>query len=130
MISLEVIVGSELSDERAQVILAERNDAPQTLGLDRAHEAFGVSVQVWATRWKSYALDAAVGEHEPGRGREHGVSVHDEVSLAEKEPVDGVGEISRDLLHPGFVGVVDDASDLDTPGLASVAPALVLRGHA
>jgi hypothetical protein len=36
MISLEVIVGSEFSDELAQVILAERNDAPQTLGLDRA----------------------------------------------------------------------------------------------
>src|ERR1700674_4588696 len=46
-----------------------------------------------------------------------GSAIVDEVALAPEEPIDVVGEVAGDLLHPGAVGLADDACDLDAPRL-------------
>src|SRR6266542_2200355 len=48
---------------------------------------------------------------------EQGVAIVDEVALAHEEPIDVVGEVAGDLLHPGAVRLADDARDLDAPRL-------------
>src|SRR6266542_4360724 len=48
---------------------------------------------------------------------EQGVAIVDEVALAHEEPIDVVGEVAGDLLHPGAVRLADDACDLDASRL-------------
>jgi hypothetical protein len=55
MIALDVIVRDEFADEHPKMILAQRNHASQTLGLDRTHEALRVMVlaRMYRSRYTS-----------------------------------------------------------------------------
>jgi hypothetical protein len=50
VVALCVVVLEKLADSAAQMMLAERNDVPKALLLDRANELFSVRVQIRAAR--------------------------------------------------------------------------------
>jgi len=92
----------EVVDNAAQMTLAEWDNV--TEAFFRAHESFRVGVQIRTARGQAHELDVGVGEEALElRGIER-VAVHDQVAEAAKRARHGVGEISRDLRHPGAVG--------------------------
>jgi hypothetical protein len=117
VVALGVVVLNELADDAAQMTFAERDDVSQALLLDRANEAFRVSVQVRAARRQPQERHPRPVEkalHVRGVKR---ISVHDEVMVASERPGHGVGEIASDLRHPSAVGVGGDAGDVNASGL-------------
>jgi hypothetical protein len=50
MVALMVIMLDVLAEDRSKMSLPERDDVAKTFGLERADKAFGVRVEVWASR--------------------------------------------------------------------------------
>jgi hypothetical protein len=61
MISFSAIMRDVFADELPKMSVAKRYDLGQALLANRAHEAFGVGVQIWAPRRQSHGVDAAAG---------------------------------------------------------------------
>ncbi len=57
MVSLVVVVLDVLSREKAHVVLAERDHTIETFLFDRAHEPFGVHVEIGTPRRQPNGLD-------------------------------------------------------------------------
>ena len=109
VVPLVVIVFDVLANERSQVLLTERDDVPQALGLDRTDEALGVRVQVRASRRKAKQLHVGGREQRLELGRVQRVPVHDQVASLPEEAARHVGEVAADLRHPRAVGAVREA---------------------
>ena len=59
MVSLVVVVLDVLSREQAQVVLTERDHPIETFLFDRAHEPFGIRVEIGTPRRQPNGLDPA-----------------------------------------------------------------------
>ena len=59
MVSLVMVMFDELVDELAQMSLAKRNHAIETLLFDRADEPLGIGVEIGTLRWQPNRLDTA-----------------------------------------------------------------------
>ena len=116
MVSLEVIMGDELSNSDAQSTLSEQNHAFQAGLLNAAHEALGIAVQVRRSGWQLYGFRADLGQRGEELRREERIPVVNQVALALEEPVDGIGQIACDLAHPQAVGNRRDPGDLHAAG--------------
>jgi hypothetical protein len=122
-----------------KVALAQRNDLGQTLGLDGANESLRVGVQVGASRRELHCLDAARIEKLPERLCEQWIAIVDEVASSVQESIIGIGEISRNLLHPFSIWLRDNPGNLDPANLVAqiaegagdsgISPAGVVTGH-
>ena len=88
LIALFVIVLDRLTNDAPKMGFAERNDLNQTLRLDRAHESFGVRIEIRSSAREPQRTD--VGTHK-GRSkclREDGISVVNQIlALAEESTV-------------------------------------------
>jgi hypothetical protein len=102
----------ELSNGSPEVLLAERDDSLQALGLGGQDEPFRIGVEVWTPGWQKQWSHAAIPEHAPEGGSVKRVPVENEVAYTAKEPVLRVGELPCGLLHPGFVRLAGDSCDL------------------
>ena len=118
MISLGVVVGHEFLDGLTEMPFAKGDDLVQTLSLYAQDEALRVRIQIWAPRGQPDRIRAAVLEHSPETGRVQRVPIHDDVTDVAKEPINGIGQVTRHLLHPFFRGIGFDSHDLDFSGLA------------
>ena len=58
MVALGVVVLHEVAHDGAQMALAEGENVPQALVLDRPNEPLGVGVEVWAPRWQARQFHA------------------------------------------------------------------------
>ena len=62
MIPLAVVVRDVLADQEAQVALAKRDDAVETLLFDRPNEPFGIRVEIGTLRRQSDGMDSTAGQ--------------------------------------------------------------------
>jgi hypothetical protein len=107
-----MVMVHELSNGSAEVLLAEKDDSLQALGLGGQDEPFRMGVEVGTPGWQRQWFRAALPEHAPDGGRVERVPVEDEVAHTAKEPVLRVGQFPCGLHHPGFVRLVGDSRDL------------------
>ena len=117
MIPLGVIVLRVFLHRVPQMPLAQRDDLGKTLGFDRTNESLRMRVQVWASRGKHHWFDPRGFQDLAKRPREQWIAVVDEIARTIQEPIFGIGEITRDLAHPGSIGSGKNPRDLDPPGL-------------
>jgi hypothetical protein len=97
--------------------LAEWDDVAEALLAYRAHKSLGIGVQIRTARRQAPEVHVRVGEQALELRRVERVAVDDQVAEAAKRIGHGVGEISRDLRHPGAVGRGRDPGDVHAPGL-------------
>ena len=83
------------------------------LPADRTDEPLREGIQVRTLRRQANGLDASVAKELSGVLREHGITVHEDVGLAEQESVEGIGQVPEHLFHPGAMWPMNDAGDLD-----------------
>src|SRR5580698_8677817 len=117
MVALDVVVLHELVHDGAQMTLAERNDVPKALVLDRANEPLGVGVEIRASRRQAQQLHARGSQEVPEVRRVEWIAIDDEVPEARQGARRGVGEVAGDLRHPSRVGCAGDAGDVNASGL-------------
>ncbi len=117
MVALGVVVLHELAHDGAQMTLAERDDVPEALALDRPNEPLGVGVEVRAPRRQAQQLYARGLQQGPEVRRIEGIAIDDEVPEARQRARCGVGEVAGDLRHPSAVGRAGDAGDMNASGL-------------
>ena len=70
--TLYMVLGHVLSDEFSQVRLTERDDAVETVLLDRADEAFDERVQVGTATRQANRFRSGAPEHSPNADSEGG----------------------------------------------------------
>ena len=104
MVPLCVVVAHVLRNRTPKVPLAQRHDPVEAFRADRQHEAFRVRVQIWAARRQPNHLHAAPPQHRSELLRVQRIAVKDQVPLPEQEPVRGVEQVPRHLVHPKPVG--------------------------
>src|SRR5262245_47544708 len=80
------------------MLLAERDDSLQTLGLGGQDEPFRIGVEVWTPDWQKQWFHAALPEHAPEGGRVERVPVENEVAHTAKEPVLHVSQLPGDAM--------------------------------
>ncbi len=90
VISFEMIMLDELSNDVAQVALAQRNELVQTLGLDGEHKPFGDGVQVRAARRQAHGGHAAGAQDVAKLSGKERIAIEDEIAGVAQESVDGV----------------------------------------
>ncbi len=117
MVAFDVVVLHELAHDGAQVPLAERDNVPEALVLNRANEPLGVGVEVRAVGRQAQQVYARGLQQGPEMRRIEGVAVDDDVSEARQRAGCGVGEVAGGLRHPSPVGRAGDAGDVNTSGL-------------
>ena len=106
MISLHVIVLDELADDEAQVLLAERNDVPETLLPDGSNEPLRVCVQVRAPRRQTKQLNVRSGQDFFEVPRVERIPVDDEMGKTTKHPIVEVRQVTGHLLEPSAIGAM------------------------
>ncbi len=82
MVALGVVVFHELAHDGTQVTLAQRDDVPQALVLDRPNKPLGVRIEVRAVRGQAQQLYARGLQQGPEVRRVEGISIDDQVVLA------------------------------------------------
>ena len=107
-----MVMVHELSNGSPEVLLAERDDSFQVLGLGGQDEPFRIGVEVGTPGWQKHWSHAAILEHAPEGGGVEGIPVENEIAHTAKESVLRVGQVSCDLRHPGFVRLAGDSRDL------------------
>src|SRR5580698_726130 len=117
MVALDVVVLHELVHDGAQMTLAERNDVPKALVLDRANEPLGVGVEVRAPRRQAQQLYARALQQSPEVRRIERIAIDDQVPEARQRARRGVGEVAGELRHPSPVGRAGDAGDVNASRL-------------
>src|ERR1700723_2160086 len=117
MVALGVVVLHKLAQHGAQMTLAERDDMPEALLLDRSNEPLGVSVEVRAVRRKAQQVHPRRLQGGPEVRGVEGIAIDDEVPEARQRTGRGVGEVAGDLRHPSAVGHAGDAGDVNASGL-------------
>src|SRR5690606_5619861 len=111
MISLSVVVIHVLVYSAAKVALPDRDDLAQTLRLNRAHKALRVGIQIRASTWESHAPNSRGLEDRPKVLREQRVAIMDEEMRSAEKTGLAVGQVARDLTHPGCVGGGNNSGD-------------------
>jgi hypothetical protein len=111
-----MVVLHELAHDGAQMTLANGNDVPEALVLDRANEPLSVGVQVRAPRRQAEPLHARGLQESPEVRRIEGIAIDDEVPDARQRARRGVGEVAGGLRHPSAVGRAGDAGDVNRVG--------------
>ncbi len=94
MIALDVVVLYELAHDAPQVTLAQGDDVPEALVLDRADEPLGVGVQVRASAGQAQQLHARDLEKAPEVRRVEGIAIDDQMPDARQRACRGVGEVA------------------------------------
>jgi hypothetical protein len=107
-------VGIEI---KPQMSLAEENEVVEALVLDRLHKPFRVRIAVGTFRRDLGADDAPRLQDRGERFREQRVSVVNQVLRSAEKSIDGVGQVTGDLLHPLSGGIDSNAGYLDGAGL-------------
>ena len=93
------------------MVLAERDHTIETFLFDRAHEPFGVHVEIGTPRRQPNGLDPAAHQdvgHDTGV---QGIPVVNEIARGPQETVNGIRERAGHLVHPRAVGLLVDAGD-------------------
>jgi hypothetical protein len=103
VVSLGVIMSAELSCGVPKNLLAEKDHSIETFLLDRAHERFGVGVQVRTSRRQAYWFHAGVAENLAEFCGVLAIAVHQQVSLGAQEAVLAIHQTAGDLSHPRAV---------------------------
>ena len=117
VVSLEVVVLHVLFDEQAKVLLPERDDFVQALGLDGQDETHHEGVQIRTARRQSDRSRTAILEHMSETGRVQRVSVHDVMRYPTPCKMPSKGSVrlrapTGHLLHPCFTRLSRNANDL------------------
>ena len=73
-----MVMFDELVDELAQMSLAKRNHAIETLLFDRADEPLGIGVEIGILRWQPNRLDTATRQDLAEDPRVQGIAVVDQ----------------------------------------------------
>jgi len=94
-----------LSNGLAKHILAEEDHLLQGFLLDAPHKTFDVRCQIRRPWRQPDGLYALIFQALAKRFTELRISVHDQISLAQQEPVERVREIPGNLFHPWFVWI-------------------------
>src|SRR5262245_8633883 len=110
-----MVMVHELSNGSPEVLLAERDDSLQALGLGGQDEPFRIGVEVGTPGWQKQWFHAAIPEHAPEGGGVEGIPVENELALTAKEAVLRVGQLPCDLRQPAD-GAGADAQDLGGGG--------------
>ena len=84
----------------AQMTLPEGDEVIQALVPDRLHEPLGVRIAVGTLSRRLHAGNAARSQDRNECLSEQRIPIVDEVLRAAEKPIDGIGEVSRNLLHP------------------------------
>ena len=119
MESLVMIVSHVFRDHVPEMSLAEEYEVPETLVFDGSNEAFCEGIAVGAPGGNLdafYTFRTSTVRSLQNRlevSGEERVSVVNEMGSIAQEPIDGIGQIARHLLHPGAIGIQADASDVD-----------------
>ena len=95
--------------------LAEHEHAIKSFFFDGPDEPFAVGVQIRTAGRQEERFHTAVLQQRIKRLREFRVPVVDQVAFAQQEPLKGIRELPRTLLHEGSGRVRGDAGDLDLP---------------
>src|SRR5262245_45901101 len=107
-----MVMVHELSNGSPEVLLAERDDSLQALGLGGQDEPFRIGVEVWTPGRQKHWSHAAIPKHAPEGSSVQRVPVENEVAHTSEEPVLRVGQLPGGLLHPGFVRLTGESCDL------------------
>ena len=113
MISLGVRVRHELRDSVLKRGPSEEDHSVQALRFYRAHEALGESVQIRRSWRQANDTPARPGDNPPECVRVFCVPIHNEVPRISKKAIMGIGDIARDLCHPGVVRMWGNTRDVD-----------------
>ncbi len=76
-----IVISDEVSDGRAKMALADRNDEIQTLASDGPNEAFAECICGWRADWSSECAYAEILQRRIHCGGEYRVAVMDHESI-------------------------------------------------
>ena len=97
--------------------LAERDDAMETLLLDRPDEPLGIGVEIRALRRQPDRLNIATRQDLAKDPRVERIAVMNQLARGPQEAIDRIGQIAGHLFHPLAVGLWVDPGDVHTAGL-------------
>jgi hypothetical protein len=72
-----------------------------------------VRIQIWGAAWKSDNLYARILKHGAERLPVERGTVQDQVPCLFQEAIHAIGQLPRNLLHPGFTRLIGDTCDVD-----------------
>jgi hypothetical protein len=113
MIPLHVIMLNVLVDNVSEMPPPEEDHSIKALGFDRPDISLGVSIQIRTLGWELHATHARRGERTRKLCRVQRVTIVDEVTFSIEESGTTVCQVSRDLDHPGSIGIWSNACYLD-----------------
>src|SRR5215470_12737467 len=115
MRALLMIMGHVLLEDMGEGVFAKEDEPRQTLLFDRAHPAFGVSIQIWRPRQQWHPCDPSCFNALLKGRTIFPVSVMDEVLPGSQEAPLFHGHIPRDLDHPALVRMWGHPSHVHLP---------------
>ena len=105
VITLPVVMLQELTDSVAKRLLAEEDQAVETLFTDRPHESLEMRIHVRGARWKPYWLNASSFQAAAKSIAEFAVAIHQQIAAVLEKAILSIGQIPGDLFHPCFVRI-------------------------
>ena len=88
VVSLAVIMGYEVLNRCSQRTFSEQDQPFEAGLLDASHEALGVAVQIWTSRWQFDGLHTGIFQRAQKLFREQRVAIMDQVTLAHQQAFD------------------------------------------
>ena len=117
VVSLTMVMLDVLVNDEAQMPLAERDDAMETLLFDRPDEPLGIGVEIRALRRQPDRLNIATRQDLAKDPRVERIAVMNQLARGPQEAIDWIGQIAGHLFHPLAVGLRVDPGDVHTAGL-------------
>src|SRR5262245_41957487 len=109
-------MNDELTDCLPQRFLPEQNQPVDAFLAEASPESFQVGVEIRRLWGQANGVDCSVRKDSPKGFVELGVSIHQNITLANQETFVCCGQIPGYLLHPGFSGVRRATGEAHTTG--------------
>jgi hypothetical protein len=116
MIPLAMIVLDELREHVPQVPLAERNDAIETLLLDRPDESLGTSIGVRRALRRQDHADASLAKPLAYHAAPLPIPITDQHAMTDQRAVIGRRHPTHELIHEQVTRVRRGPEHVDAPG--------------
>ena len=114
MIPLGMIMRQILRQHNAQRLLTQDDHLMKYFLPDRTHKPLTVGIEIQTPWGQDDWLDAAGAQYPVKAMHQFFISVVDQLSCAQQEPIEGIGQLAGTLLHEDVGGMWCDPCHMDT----------------